>query len=400
MRKSKKSKDTDLSKKCKQAGSSKDKSKWFKQPQRPPNPDLEWNKGKSVEDGLVQNWLNDLDNAENPLLSFVYLMSTLIDFMAFAMNRLKLTKLTKADLVRSVYNLLKETCKSCIELEYNTEECYRTLSDKLDWNNPEGDQCPYDLTKPLPLHGSLGHLTIPSNLFFNNDLEYLRVGNIERQYTTSITKTKVVRYKLKGIEDMVPKILSVVSVIVDKQLRYGYLKEIVVRRVDWKLYKFMEGDFPRLHLNDIEDMLLLHVQNKLSNLERDVIVDLVVALRMFTRRYVIQKRVKDLHLGVESYQKKLNIYKLQTNRAYISFKEQYTTQSEPQGVIYEDMQNRKRLMCTDELHKFNDGTLEYVRDTLDYRAMNFMLRRIMRNLERLVGGRELETDYRLMQWTI
>ncbi|GJS56348.1 hypothetical protein Tco_0629710 [Tanacetum coccineum] len=97
------------------------------------------------------------------------------------------------------------------------------------------------------------------------------------------------------------KILSVVNVIVDKQFRYGYLKEIVVRRANQKLYKFMEGDFPRLHLNDIEDMFLLHVQNNLFNLEWDVIVDLVVALRMYTRRIVIHKIVEDLQLGVESY---------------------------------------------------------------------------------------------------
>ncbi|GJR81151.1 hypothetical protein Tco_0151936 [Tanacetum coccineum] len=151
------------------------------------------------------------------------------------------------------------------------------------------------------------------------------------------------------------KILSVVSVIVDKQFGYGYLKEIVVRRANRKLYIFMEGDFPRLHLNDIEDMLLLHVQNKLVNLEGDVIVDLAVALHMYTQRIVFQNRVEDLQLGVESYQKKLNISKPQTNRVDISFKELYTTQSEPQGVIYEDTQMRKRLMCTDELYKFNDA---------------------------------------------
>ncbi|GJR11383.1 hypothetical protein Tco_0794035, partial [Tanacetum coccineum] len=93
---------------------------------------------------------------------------------------------------------------------------------------------------------------------------------------------------------------------------YGYLEEIEVQRKDQHLYKFKEGDFPRLNLRDIEDMLLLLVQKKLSNLERDVIFDLGVALRMFTRRIVILKRVEDLQLGVESYQKKLNITKPET----------------------------------------------------------------------------------------
>ncbi|GJS99486.1 hypothetical protein Tco_0820656 [Tanacetum coccineum] len=71
------------------------------------------------------------------------------------------------------------------------------------------------------------------------------------------------------------KILSVVSVKVDKQFGYGYLEEIVVRRTDQKLYTFKEGNFQRLHLNDIEDIVLLHVQNKLFNLEGDQIVDLI-----------------------------------------------------------------------------------------------------------------------------
>ncbi|GKF92527.1 hypothetical protein Tco_0279246, partial [Tanacetum coccineum] len=97
---------------------------------------------------------------------------------------------------------------------------------------------------------------------------------------------------------------------VDKQFGYGYLQEIVVRRVAQKLHTFKEGDFPKLHLNDIEDMLLLHVQNKLFNLDGDDIVDLAVALRMFTRRIVIQKRVEDVQLGVETIARKKDHAKL------------------------------------------------------------------------------------------
>ncbi|GKB11882.1 hypothetical protein Tco_0845805 [Tanacetum coccineum] len=130
------------------------KQDWFKKPVRPPTPDLEWNTRKSVDDRQEQNWLNDLANAEKPHLSFDDLMSTPIDFSGFAMNRLKISKLTKVDLVGPVYNLLKGTCKSCVELDYNMEECYRALSDQLDWNNPEGNRCPYDLSKPQPLHES------------------------------------------------------------------------------------------------------------------------------------------------------------------------------------------------------------------------------------------------------
>ncbi|GJW08216.1 hypothetical protein Tco_1570639 [Tanacetum coccineum] len=241
--------------------------------------------------------------------------STPIDFFNFAKNRLKLDKITKEDLVGLVYNLLKGTCQSSIELEYNMAECFKALTDRLDWENHEGDRCPFDLSKPLPLKDS------------------------KRKYTTSITKMKAARYELVGIEYMIPKqcsttkvgydkdvergikhwgpkhqlfhrsrlnrflkhdvyshlkIMSVKSVTVNKMHGYGYLEEIMVRRADRQLYKFKEGDFVNLHLNDIKDMLLLVVQHKLFHLDGEVIVDLAVALHMFTRILIIKKRVENV----------------------------------------------------------------------------------------------------------
>nr|GEV77946.1 retrovirus-related Pol polyprotein from transposon TNT 1-94 [Tanacetum cinerariifolium] len=182
------------------------KQDWFKKPAWPPTPDPEWIQGKSVDNEPTQTWLNDLANTENPYLTFNDLMSTLIDFSAFAMNHLKISKVTNVDLVGPVYNLLKGTCKSYVELGYNIEECYRALSDQLDWNNPEGNRCPYDLTKPLPLQETRGRLTVPADFFLNNDLEYLKGGSINKTYTTSTTKTKVAKYDVGGIEDMIPKL--------------------------------------------------------------------------------------------------------------------------------------------------------------------------------------------------
>ncbi|GKE59384.1 hypothetical protein Tco_1498569, partial [Tanacetum coccineum] len=209
------------------------------------------------------------------------------------------------------------------------EECYKVVNDKLDWHNPEGHEYPFDLSKPLPLIEDQGRQVVLANYFFNNDFEYLKGGSSSRKYTTSTTKTKAAKYdNIEGIEDMVQtlwspvkpshdvfstkRIIAVTHVKVVKKYDYGYLDEIEVRREDHKLYKFKEGDFPRLNLRDIEDMLLLLVQKKLSNLEKDDLFDLNVALWMFTRRVVILKRVKDLQMGVESYQKKLNITRPKT----------------------------------------------------------------------------------------
>nr|GEU52672.1 hypothetical protein [Tanacetum cinerariifolium] len=76
-----------------------------------------------------------------------------------------------------VYNLLKGTCTSSIKLEYNMEEFSKALTDRLDWNNPKRDCCPFDLTKPLPLKGHLCLLTVATEYFFNNDLEFLKSSN-------------------------------------------------------------------------------------------------------------------------------------------------------------------------------------------------------------------------------
>nr|GFC04992.1 hypothetical protein [Tanacetum cinerariifolium] len=61
-------------------------------------------------------------------------------------------------------------------------------------------------------------------------------------------------------------------------------------------------------------MLLLLVQGKLSNLTVEEFFAFNVSLRMFTRSIVIQRRVEDLQLGVESYQKRLNLTNPDTYR--------------------------------------------------------------------------------------
>nr|GEY94586.1 hypothetical protein [Tanacetum cinerariifolium] len=71
--------------------------------------------------------------------------------------------------------------------------------------NPEGQQYPHNLLKPLLLiPNNQGRCVIPFEHFINNDLEYLRGGASSRKYTTSITKTKAADYgHIKWIEDLV-----------------------------------------------------------------------------------------------------------------------------------------------------------------------------------------------------
>ncbi|GJY05689.1 hypothetical protein Tco_0371629 [Tanacetum coccineum] len=370
---------------------------WFKQPPRPPTPDPEWNKRQVVLGQPEQPWFNQMVSATKYPLTFNDLMATPIDFSNVSI-----------------------------------------LTDKLNWNNLEGDRYPFDMSKPLPLQGHPGHLTVAADYFFNNDLEYLKSYNPERTYTMSITKIKAARYEIEGVKDMVhtlwsptkfgynkdalkgikywgewhkiwhtsqlkkfskhnmystKKIIGVKSVSVNNLHGYGHLEEIVVKRANRQLYKFKEGDFMDLHLNDIEDMLLLAVHHKLFHLTDNDIVDFIVALRMFTRSLIIKKRVEDLQLGVEGYQKKLNITPPQQTFPEIEFKELYTPSYKPPG---------------DELHhrvlNFDLGYNKEMRrkwTAIDKKRSKLMVelidkqmreKRIIRNLKRLVSARELETD--------
>ncbi|GJZ26828.1 hypothetical protein Tco_0571081 [Tanacetum coccineum] len=127
--------------------------------------------------GHVQHWLRTLAQKEDTRNSFDELMDTPLDFSAFIMNWLKVDTLTPKLLAGLTFELMKGSYKSLVKLEYFLEEVYKATTDQLDWNNPEGQQYPHDLRKPLPLiPNSQSRRVIPFDHFINNDLAYLRGG--------------------------------------------------------------------------------------------------------------------------------------------------------------------------------------------------------------------------------
>ncbi|GKD36972.1 hypothetical protein Tco_1257179, partial [Tanacetum coccineum] len=281
---------------------------WFTQPLRPPTPDLEWNKRQVVLDQPEQPWVNQMVFATKDPLKFDDLMATPIDFSKYLLNRLKIDNLTQDILLGPAYNLLKGTCFSSIKLEYHFQECFNALTNRLDWNNPEGDSYSFDLSKP-----------------------------------SRSRRPKQLSMRLKGLKTWF--------------LRFGVL--------------------PKSE-RTIEGMLLLAVQHKLFHLTDDDIIEFIVA-----SSYTVPE---------------------------IEFKEPYPPSHKPPGVIYEDLVKQKRVMQADELYKFSDGMLMKVRDEFHHRVLDFDLGYnkenekaeswIIRNLERLVGARELEMDYKLMTHTV
>ncbi|GKB11852.1 hypothetical protein Tco_0845775 [Tanacetum coccineum] len=117
-------------------------------------------------------------------------------------------------------------------------------------------------------------------------------------------------------------IIAVTSLKIMEFFGYKDLEEITVRRQDDQLSRFREGDFKRLLL--------------------------------------VQERVEDLQLAVESYQKKRNLLRPDSYRLDLRKMTRYTAYHNIQGIIYQDDMDINRLMRTDELYKFSDDTLNHV----------------------------------------
>ncbi|GJS08267.1 hypothetical protein Tco_0365063 [Tanacetum coccineum] len=99
------------------------------------------------------------------------------------------------------------------------ELCTKATTEKLDWINPEGRQYPHDLRQPLPL--------IPNSQALRESARDV----YSKRRIIAVTKVEIVEWH-----------------------DYKHLDWITVRRDDDALYKFKEGDFHRLRIQDIEDI--------------------------------------------------------------------------------------------------------------------------------------------------
>ncbi|GKC25117.1 hypothetical protein Tco_1027267 [Tanacetum coccineum] len=143
-----------------------------------------------------------------------------------------------------------------------------------------------------------------------------------------------------------------------------FFKAEMIRRFDDKEYEFSYANLPRLGLNDVEDMYLFQVQDKLHHLPLEFVKDFNNALLLFIRRVVIQNEVEDIQLRVESYQQTLNLTKPMMFFEGIDKKIPFTMSGTHKGVVYLNQHNIKSFMKLSEVKKFYDGTLIKIRENL------------------------------------
>nr|GEV29137.1 hypothetical protein [Tanacetum cinerariifolium] len=291
------------------------------------------------------------------------------------------------------------------------EECHNLLTDSV------GDSIlRHNVKKPLPLGGPLGQVTIQSDFFFNQDLEYLRYGSKGSRHALSILKMKAVYYPDAGLEQRFYidrhtsegdrsivrthiRILSVVRIKVFSMYGYDYMKKIVLRHADLNEHVIAKRDFKYLYPSDFKDMYLLNLQ-------------------------------EDFQLGIESYQTQLNLTKPRWDATGFEYKHDFTVIDSPRAVKFQDRYKVQMMMRFNEIYKFSDGTLQQIDEALDYRVKEFRInkmnlglntrfwtrkdvdrsralmfaiqkwlkiRRIFRNLESFIGGRVRDGDYRLLK---
>ncbi|GJU80385.1 hypothetical protein Tco_1282750 [Tanacetum coccineum] len=272
---------------------------WFQKPTRLPSPDHAWNTSVPAAHENVQPWLSSLAQ-QDPRESFDELTDSTFDFSAFVMNRLNVQTLTPELLAGPTFELMKGTCKSLTELEYFCEEVYKATTEKLGRINPEG----VISALYLRLHFTV---LVPTSQ-----------GRRVYHFFTSSTTTC-------------------------KYLRGGVSSESTSTSIcPWE---FALGEKKRdssMHLLTSKGISSWDVYSKRR-----------YNCSVTRRQFVIQRRVEDLQLGVESYQKKLNLTKPDTYISNLRRQDAYTPYSDPRGFIYENKTRRNDCHAQlTKLHKF------------------------------------------------
>nr|GEZ27745.1 hypothetical protein [Tanacetum cinerariifolium] len=262
-----------------------------------------------------------------------------------------ITELKPQDMEGPAFELVKVFHPNVIHLQYQMEECHKLMTDSVD-----DSIIRHNVSKPLPLGGPSGQVTIQSDFFFNKDLKYLRYGSKGSRPALSISKMKAAHYLDVGLEQMVPD-----QMWIEEECKY---------------------DIAAIHL-------------------------------------VIRQCVEDFQLGIESYQTQLNLTKPRWDATSFEYKHDYMVIDSSRAVTFHDRYGVQMIMRFNEIHKFSDDTLHQIDEALDYwvkefkvnkmnlglntrfwtrkdadRSNEFMFaiqkrlktRRIFRNLESFVGG--------------
>ncbi|GJR02064.1 hypothetical protein Tco_0525048 [Tanacetum coccineum] len=315
-------------------------------------------------------WLKPILEDDRPATPEpAWVIPTSHTFMNWYCQKMGKTELTQSDLKGQDYEVIKAFYPNVVHLQI-------------------------DINRPLPLSGPPSYVTVQTQFFFNHDLDYLRYGSKESKQALSISKMKAARYHDFGLKLLKfyidrhtaessrkvvrthMRILSVVRIKAYSRYGYDYLKEITLCRADHQEYTIDEKDFKNLYPSDFEDLNLLLFQGHLNHLPGSDIRMLSTAVKLWIRNLVIRQRVEDFQLGIERYQKQLNLTKPGWDTTGFEFKQDYTIIDSPRVVVFPVSNNEWKIMRFNKIYMFSDGTLTNIMEALDYRVKEYKVNRL------------------------
>nr|GEY78435.1 monodehydroascorbate reductase [Tanacetum cinerariifolium] len=160
-----------------------------------------WSIPSSDAPVILNNWASALASDYSPPPEDSLLLQTgdMATFIEWFCKKRGITELKPQDLEGPAFEIIKVFHPDVIHLQYQMEECHKLLTDSVDNSIPRNN-----VSKPLPLGGPPGQVTIQSDFFFNKDLEYLRYESKGNRPALSISKMNATYYPTVGLEQMVP----------------------------------------------------------------------------------------------------------------------------------------------------------------------------------------------------
>ncbi|GJY66669.1 hypothetical protein Tco_0468907 [Tanacetum coccineum] len=288
------------------------------------------------------------------------------------MEEISLT-INEAKLKKMADEMLRQRCTSGDEHQYHIDQMKNFLQSDIVWESRKEILVSPHPRKITPLVQSCQRdPEAPALSLINQDLLYLKKGNSgPEKIVLSLHKFPAIVFNDDDIEERTSRWVNKCIKKFNPYARYGvenwknpHAKIFYIRRQKepgrpkeeiYSNSKIVQPDYKNLNNNDIKDMYLLIVNNKVPDYAN---TGLLWSLSVFIRSSVIWERVHDFQLGIESYQQKINLTALTITFLRIKEYDVFFIVYEPVlGIIYTNSKKQKRVMRHLEIHKFCDATL-------------------------------------------
>ncbi|GJZ84650.1 retrovirus-related pol polyprotein from transposon TNT 1-94 [Tanacetum coccineum] len=294
-----------------------------------------------------------------------------------------LTIFDRARMKATLNDMLSNQFKNAEEYAYHLEQATNFMKNQIVWESRQED-IKRSIPKAHIFYGPQRNPNEPPRYLYNKDLFFLKNGNIEeKKYILSLYKIHAELFPEADLEEKMNhwvqkefknfnedarlsiqhwkdswhkrvykqnqrkvrdnpgdyvsnhRITKVVRITTDQLYALDFMEQIIVMRENDKPDSFSEADFKYLNKNDIEDLYYL-CRNK-------------------------KERVHDFHLGIESYQIKVNLTAPTLTFFGIEAHKPHSIVDNPNtSLIYLNTKDEKQVMYLVEIVKFCDATLERV----------------------------------------